>query len=138
MACLDCSYPLDGLRSTSCPECGRTFDPTAADTFKRVLPDPVELGKFEIAKAYTMCMMLESRGIPAAVYKIEEGIIGQTHIPSGAIWVDRVDRQRARDLVQTTPHTTEHQAEGWKCPCGEQLEAQFDICWSCGSTRPAD
>ncbi|HWB19257.1 MAG TPA: hypothetical protein VG711_03070 [Phycisphaerales bacterium] len=33
MRCLGCRYPLLGLRETTCPECGREFDPKDAETF---------------------------------------------------------------------------------------------------------
>jgi len=31
--CLGCGYDLEHLRESSCPECGRTFDPTDPSTF---------------------------------------------------------------------------------------------------------
>ncbi len=35
MYCKQCHYPLSLLRSPSCPECGRGFDPGDARTFRR-------------------------------------------------------------------------------------------------------
>lgn len=34
MRCLDCHYSLLNLTAHRCPECGRRFDPTNADTFE--------------------------------------------------------------------------------------------------------
>lgn len=34
MFCLKCSYPLGGLSSHTCPECGTKFDPSDASTFR--------------------------------------------------------------------------------------------------------
>lgn len=34
MRCIDCGYDLRNLRSTTCPECGREFDPNDWYTFK--------------------------------------------------------------------------------------------------------
>src|SRR4051812_38696663 len=33
--CFDCNYPLRGLESRHCPECGRAFDPDKPRTFNR-------------------------------------------------------------------------------------------------------
>ena len=38
--CLDCNYPLGGLPSPRCPECGRAFDPNDLDTFNPGRPIP--------------------------------------------------------------------------------------------------
>ena len=35
MFCLSCRYPLNGLETFQCPECGRTFDPNSTITFTR-------------------------------------------------------------------------------------------------------
>lgn len=33
--CLQCGYPLRGLSTSRCPECGRAFDPLRPETFRR-------------------------------------------------------------------------------------------------------
>lgn len=138
MACLVCGYALDGLPSPVCPECGSEFDPADATTFRRILPDPVQLGRFEMTQAYAACMMLERYGVPATVHREEDGIIGHQHIPKGALWVDRSDEQRARSMLETFAHKAEHTSKPWMCAqCGEDIEGQFDSCWSCGEDRPA-
>ena len=38
--CLDCNYPLDGLPTPRCPECGREFDPDDRDSFNPGRPIP--------------------------------------------------------------------------------------------------
>lgn len=37
--CLRCNYPLRGLCSTRCPECGRDFDPADPRTFNAGIPE---------------------------------------------------------------------------------------------------
>lgn len=139
MVCLTCGYALDGLPSNLCPECGGAFDPADATTFRRVLPDPVQLGRFEMTEAYAACLMLERNGIPAAVHKERGGVIVYAEMPQGSLWVDRADEQRSRKIIQAmAEHTHQKPGEPWACPqCGESIEAQFDSCWSCGEDRPA-
>jgi len=133
--CLHCNYPLDAIDSTTCPECGRAFDPDDPSTFKRVLSDPVRLTRRPITEANTAMLALEREGIPATVHEESGGIIGHIDLPQGSIWVNKADRLRAQEILKNIndePAPTKR----WTCPsCGETLEPQFELCWNCGSTR---
>jgi hypothetical protein len=39
--CLQCGYPLRGLRSCRCPECGRAFDPSNRRTYGPPAPHKI-------------------------------------------------------------------------------------------------
>ena len=133
--CLHCNYPLDGIDSMSCPECGQQFDPGDPSTFKRVLNDPVRIARRPITEANTAMLTLESEGIPTAVHEESGGVIGHIDLPQGSIWVNKSDESRARELLENIkdePISTER----WTCPsCGEVLEPQFEVCWNCGAAR---
>lgn len=48
------------------------------------------------------------------------------------VWVnDEADYSVAKELIKTILEKAE-QKESWKCNCGELIEGQFDMCWSCG------
>jgi len=51
------------------------------------------------------------------------------------VWVnDESEFTLAKRLINTAlSHATSH--EDWQCACGESIEGQFEICWSCGSEK---
>ena len=133
--CLHCSYPLDGIGSTQCPECGQAFDPADPSTFKRVLSDPVRIARRPITEANTAMMTLEREGIPATVHEESGGVIGHIDLPQGSIWVNKSDESRAEDILKDIKDEPSS-GERWTCPsCGEVLEPQFEVCWNCGAAR---
>ena len=71
-----------------------------------------------------------------------EGLIGGAgELPPTLVWpelwVERsIDHERAERLIEEAM-TAPEPGSDWTCPaCGEQLEPQFDACWSCGRERP--
>lgn len=58
-----------------------------------------------------------------------------------AVWVDDHDSARAMVLMKNYFEQKQNHANlpSWQCSaCGENIEGQFDTCWNCEATRPAD
>jgi hypothetical protein len=58
-----------------------------------------------------------------------------------AVWVQDADYNRALELIQKMRREMENPPAGfpWRCSaCKEEIEPQFDICWSCGRERSAN
>ena len=53
------------------------------------------------------------------------------------LWlVDDRDEAVARRLIDAASQGPAAGAPGWQCrQCGERLEAQFTVCWQCGTAR---
>jgi len=51
------------------------------------------------------------------------------------VWVnDESDFTIAESLIKNTlSHAAKN--DDWQCRCGESIEGQFEICWSCGNER---
>jgi hypothetical protein len=82
--------------------------------------------------------LLEAEGIGATVRnEILSSAMGE--LPpaecQAEVWVlDAGDAPRAEEVLRQGS-----QAAGgppWRCACGEQSEAQFTQCWSCGGNKP--
>lgn len=87
--------------------------------------------------------VLQNAGIQAHV--LQAGLYGAAGaIPPNECWARVVvvhpeQEQQARAVIK---EYLEAEADpgvlAWKCPrCGEQIEAQFTQCWSCGYEREA-
>ena len=51
------------------------------------------------------------------------------------VWViDEADYKHAKDLINSTIKQLDS-GEHWRCQCGENIEGQFDVCWSCGNEK---
>lgn len=51
------------------------------------------------------------------------------------VWIDSwLDEPRARQLLAEIQQPV--QGASWRCACGEEIEPQFGVCWSCGAVRP--
>jgi len=51
------------------------------------------------------------------------------------VWViDESNFTLAERLIKSALSNAE-QNEDWQCQCGELIEGQFNICWSCGNER---
>jgi hypothetical protein len=98
--------------------------------------------------------LLESAGIVSFLKDEAMGTIEAPALAPGGfsavkVIVSRHDRERAEQVVsdfggesglkEAEPAAlAEAPAETWRCTrCNEQVEGQFDVCWSCGSPRPA-
>lgn len=52
------------------------------------------------------------------------------------VWVlDDDDYDEALHIVRSATSETDAGNDDWQCPCGEHIEGQFRVCWSCGSER---
>jgi hypothetical protein len=136
--CLECRYPLDGIVSNRCPECGRVFDLTDSETFRRALADPASCHVTTLGEAYMLCNALEAKGIMAVVVENVGGIAAVTEFAKGVIWVNKENLDAAKAIIIEQIEHVEHVVSGetWSCvSCGEVIEAQFGSCWSCGGLR---
>lgn len=54
------------------------------------------------------------------------------------ILVHEDDIPQAMLVIQEWEATKKMESQGpkWNCGCGEELESQFNSCWSCGAPRP--
>ena len=82
--------------------------------------------------------VLEGEGIQAVLRNdLLQGGLGEIPQPSAwpEIWVlNDSDSARALDLISN--YQAESADDPWGCPqCGERLEGQFAVCWSCGTLR---
>ena len=51
------------------------------------------------------------------------------------VWVnDHEDYAVAEELIAASLSKIENK-QSWQCTCGEQIEGQFDACWSCGKPQ---
>ena len=51
------------------------------------------------------------------------------------VWVnDESDFTIAKYLIKNTLSHVEKN-DDWQCQCGESIEGQFEICWSCGNEK---
>ncbi len=52
------------------------------------------------------------------------------------VWVnDDRDYELAQKLISHVLEPTQAGTD-WICSCGENIEGQFEVCWSCGKDRP--
>jgi hypothetical protein len=52
------------------------------------------------------------------------------------VWInDETDFAYATRLIENVLANAE-KSEDWQCSCGELIEGQFEVCWSCGTSRP--
>ena len=79
--------------------------------------------------------LLESYGIDCHLRNMNlSGGIGELPVNEcwPEIWVnDESDYAVAEKLITSTLSKAEQQ-ENWQCQCGEMIEGQFAVCWSCG------
>ena len=54
------------------------------------------------------------------------------------LWIaEDFQYDKAKELVEGFLAGSAESDTEWRCPeCGERLEAQFTVCWSCGGERP--
>lgn len=52
------------------------------------------------------------------------------------VWVIHdEDYRQAIQIVDSAFHPAENAESSWVCKCGEIIEGQFSVCWSCGAER---
>lgn len=93
-------------------------------------------------EAHLVRGFLESQGVKAVVRgEFLTGGWGELPVDVCSVWVEN-DAQYERANALTVSFLNGDlaralHADNWRCPqCGEQLEGQFTVCWSCGSARP--
>lgn len=96
--------------------------------------DPVNA---EIAKD-----LLENHGISAHV-RNQHLWGGMGELPANvypSVWIENDDDfDAARQLIQDFERGPVRSGRPWQCPrCGEYLDAQFEQCWNCQTSKPAD
>jgi hypothetical protein len=84
--------------------------------------------------------LLTVAGIPCELHnRYLNGALGE--IPADQcrpeLWlVDERDEALARKLIEAASSGPPAGATPWRCRrCGETLEAQFTVCWQCGTAR---
>lgn len=145
--CLDCRYPLVGLRDTRCPECGRLFDPNDPESYSVDVGGLVRLFTGQSDQAHLLKDILQDAGIKAVVLgdalDVTHGFLPGMHGTLPAVWVGGHDLERATPIAEEFA-ATRHEGLApvgapWVCPaCEEPMEGQFTTCWSCGADRPDD
>ncbi|MCZ6804245.1 MAG: DUF2007 domain-containing protein [Proteobacteria bacterium] len=82
--------------------------------------------------------LLEANNIDCHLRNINlTGGIGE--LPINECWpevwvIDESNFTLAKRLIETALSHAEKN-EDWQCQCGESIEGQFEICWSCGNER---
>ena len=96
-------------------------------------PTPVEA---ELAR-----QRLQRDGIPACLGDEQTGtVLGLTTggLSSVKVLVSATDRDRAETILASTEHlraANDEEVGTWPCPqCGAEVSAEFDVCWSCGTS----
>jgi hypothetical protein len=84
--------------------------------------------------------LLAAAGIPCQLHnRYLSGAIGEIPADQCApeLWlVDERDEALARKLIDAARRGPAVDAPAWRCAhCGESLEAQFTVCWNCGTAR---
>ena len=51
------------------------------------------------------------------------------------VWVNNESDIRAAERLIETALSHEIKHEDWECQCGELIEGQFELCWSCGKQQ---
>ncbi|PLZ01885.1 hypothetical protein CY652_14225 [Burkholderia sp. WAC0059] len=84
--------------------------------------------------------ILQTAGIPCEMHnRYLSGALGEIPAEQCApeLWlVDERDAKIARRLLAAAASGPPAGAPSWRCrQCGETLEAQFTVCWQCGTAR---
>jgi Putative prokaryotic signal transducing protein len=84
--------------------------------------------------------VLATAGIPCELHnRYLNGALGEIPADQCApeIWImDDRDEALAARLLENARRGPAADARGWRCgQCGEALEAQFTVCWQCGTAR---
>lgn len=138
--CAECGASLAGARSDCCNKCETRFDLHAIVPKSKwfaitaAAAQPLTLGHLE-----TMFLAEQLPHVPIDQRTLHEHLLGQQSIGSNLLvprefWfeVRWLIGGAARDLhaIRTAPKAD------WKCAtCGEDVPANFELCWNCGSAQ---
>lgn len=81
--------------------------------------------------------LLKEKGI-SAIIKNEFLSGGVGELPPTEVWpelwvVNKDDECPAKRIVDEFIQSSKAMSQSWRCGnCGEEIEGQFNICWSCG------
>ena len=98
---------------------------------KRVFSEPAPLFIHQIK------VLLEEKGI-TTIIKNEFLSGGVGELPPTEVWpelwvMDKADSLPAERIVEKFIQSTQSNPQDWICKgCGEKIEGQFNMCWSCG------
>jgi tartrate dehydratase beta subunit/fumarate hydratase class I family protein len=92
----------------------------------------------DLADAQLVADLLRHDGLPVEVRgQSLAGLAGAIPIADAmpTLWVSPHNVGRARGLIAQV-HAAAAVGTAWVCACGEENEAAFGSCWSCGRDRP--
>ncbi|MEX0654069.1 MAG: hypothetical protein WD534_12055 [Phycisphaeraceae bacterium] len=149
LRCIDCGYPLAGLRRHQCPECGRAF--TLHEYVPRGDCPPLIANGKEVRAEVEVIGLLREYQIPyVELTEIMSAILGgaltYTRQRPPRIGVPREDYLHAIDLLRrwelgellpALPASAKRTHE-WTCShCQEVNPPNFEVCWNCGEADEA-
>lgn len=91
----------------------------------------------DLADAQLVHDLLQQDGIPVELRGTHlNGLAGMIPIADAmpTLWVVPHNADRARALIAAIERPST--ATPWTCACGEDNDANFGSCWSCGRDRP--
>jgi len=98
----------------------------------------------DASDAHRIRLLLLAEGIEARVVgETLQGAAGE--LPMGPaisprVWVRAEDARQAREVIEGAGEARAQavqQTGPWTCPdCGADVDAGFDLCWSCQAERP--
>ena len=145
--CLDCGYPIEGLGTNTCPECGRAFDPDDCMSYAVDVGDLVRLySSGNPVDVYLLREELIAEGIPAVVIGeslgAARGDLPMTGDTLPGVWVGKRQIERAMEIATRYDQqrrerlAAEQDLPPWTCEeCGEEVEGAFEVCWNCQRER---
>ena len=92
------------------------------------------------SEAHVLRLLLEANGIQAAVTGEESnatfgfGTATDPNVFGVKVLVKRRDVSEAQLIVQI-PAASDIMIPAWTCACGEDVDAGFAVCWSCGESN---
>ena len=97
----------------------------------------VRLAEFETETSATLALaVLEDAGIKAMLSGLEPSALGRGLGGDEVleIFVPQGDLAKAQQLLgEIEAADEEEEIPAWTCPCGEEVDAGFFVCWSCGA-----
>ncbi len=142
--CLTCGYPLAGLPSHRCPECGVEF--AMEDHIPKGDFPPLIFNAKEVIATLENLDLFKQARIPvielARAGDMLYGIGGATYTGphlgvARMMYFDAIDLLRRHQLGELAnpddASTTSPDKPDWTCSaCDEENPGTFDICWNCG------
>ena len=86
-----------------------------------------------VLEAHSTRILLEANGIRAVVIG---DAISETGLEPIVVYVHRENLELAQTVIQEIPAASEVLIPAWNCACGAEVDAGFNVCWSCA--RPSE